>query len=166
MDNLRPIVVGRPAALGQQVDWTAARSFIFDVLALIDRSIHPTPPTLQARAEHGVYGYSVPLEEVTQEVVRYLERTAHYKARGVISIDACWRMWELTAHLRILSLVTQIKPEWIVWSHGLVPALTVASRMAGGEGDAVMVRLGQMVRESAPNPNPQHSTRSFLMHGH
>ena len=35
---------------------------------------------------------------------------------------------------------TQIEPEWIVWSHGLVPALTVASRMAGGEGDAVMVR--------------------------
>lgn len=27
-----------------------------------------------------------------------------------------------------------------MWSHGLVPALTVASRMAGGEGDAVMVR--------------------------
>lgn len=65
----------------------------------------------QARAEHGVYGYSVPLPEVTQEVVKYLERTAHYK----------------------------IEPEWIVWSHGLVPALTVASRMAGGEGDAVMV---------------------------
>lgn len=35
---------------------------------------------------------------------------------------------------------TQIEPEWIVWSHGLVPALTVASRMAGEDGDAVMVR--------------------------
>lgn len=35
----------------------------------------------QERAEHGVYGYSVPLEEVTQEVVKYLERTAHYKVR-------------------------------------------------------------------------------------
>lgn len=34
----------------------------------------------QERAEHGVYGYSAPLEEVTQEVVTYLERTAHYKA--------------------------------------------------------------------------------------
>lgn len=35
------------------------------------------------RAEHGVYGYSVPLEEVAQEVVTYLERTAHYKVSGV-----------------------------------------------------------------------------------
>lgn len=32
----------------------------------------------------------------------------------------------------------QIEPDWIVWSHGLVPALTVAARMAGGPGDSVM----------------------------
>lgn len=38
----------------------------------------------QARAEHGVYGYSVPLQEVTQEVVTYLKRTAHYKVCIVV----------------------------------------------------------------------------------
>lgn len=66
---------------------------------------------LKARAEHGVYGYSAPLKEVTQSVVTYLERTANYK----------------------------IEPEWVVWSHGLVPALTVAARMVGGEeGASVM----------------------------
>ncbi len=65
---------------------------------------------MHSRAMHGVYGYSVPRPEVTQEVVKYLARTAHY----------------------------QIQPEWIVWSHGLVPALTVAARMAGGDGDQVM----------------------------
>lgn len=36
-------------------------------------------------------------------------------------------------------IITQIDPSWIVWSHGLVPALTVASRMVGGQGDEVMV---------------------------
>ena len=46
----------------------------------------------QDRAEHGVYGYSVPLEEVTQEVVTYLERTAHYKVYAMYGwvIDACF----------------------------------------------------------------------------
>jgi hypothetical protein len=37
---------------------------------------------MHARAEHGVYGYSVPREEVTQAVIEYLERTAHYKVCG------------------------------------------------------------------------------------
>ena len=34
---------------------------------------------MHARAEHGVYGYSIPKEEVTMEVVKYLKRTAHYQ---------------------------------------------------------------------------------------
>jgi len=36
---------------------------------------------MHARAEHGVYGYSIPKEEVTMEVVKYLKRTAHYQVR-------------------------------------------------------------------------------------
>lgn len=111
-----------------------------------------------------MYGYSVPLKEVTQEVVKYLERTAHYKAS--VDLLGRWdewfvlcvrpppvandddasgeeqeerRAWRLTPSSSALTR-SQIEPEWIVWSHGLVPALTVASRMAGGEGDSVMVR--------------------------
>lgn len=38
---------------------------------------------MHARAEHGVYGYSVPKEEVTMEVVKYLKRTAHYQVSSV-----------------------------------------------------------------------------------
>ena len=33
----------------------------------------------QKRAEHGVYGYSAPLEEVSNEVVTYLARTANFQ---------------------------------------------------------------------------------------
>lgn len=39
-----------------------------------------------------MYGYSVPLEEVTQEVVKYLERTAHYKVMdGFMYVCMCTR---------------------------------------------------------------------------
>src|ERR1700677_3413111 len=55
---------------------------------------------LRARAEHGVFGYTSPTEEVTQAVVDYLRERYGYAA----------------------------KPEWIVWSHGLVPALNIACR--------------------------------------
>ena len=44
----------------------------------------------------------------------------------------------------------QADPSWIVWVHGLVPALTVASRMAGGDGDQVMVRRWATVGKSSP----------------
>lgn len=60
----------------------------------------------------------------------------HFRALGEGRVVSSTR-----PHHRFIRLNTaQIEPEWIVWSHGLVPALTVASRMAGGEGDAVMVR--------------------------
>lgn len=39
----------------------------------------------------------------------------------------------------MVAALSQVDPSWIVWLHGLVPGLAVASRMAGGEGDEAMV---------------------------
>lgn len=66
---------------------------------------------LRARADHGVYGYTVPTAEAVQAIVDYL-RTRH----GYV-----------------------IQPEWLVWSHGLVPALSIACRAFAKEGEGVMV---------------------------
>lgn len=65
---------------------------------------------LRARTEHGVFGYTIPYEEVVQEVLRYLERRHAVNAR----------------------------PEWLVWVPGLVPALNLICRAFGEPGDAVM----------------------------
>jgi cystathionine beta-lyase len=66
---------------------------------------------LRARAEHGVYGYTVPTAEAVQAIVNYA-RTRHGYT---------------------------IKPEWLVWSHGLVPALSIACRAFAKEGEGVLV---------------------------
>jgi cystathionine beta-lyase len=65
---------------------------------------------LRARAEHGVFGYTSPTEEVTQAVVDYLRGRYGYA----------------------------VKPEWIVWSHGLVPALNIACRAYAEPGEAIL----------------------------
>lgn len=65
---------------------------------------------LRARAEHGVFGYTIPYEEVTQEVLAYLQRRHRIAAR----------------------------PEWLVWMPGLVPALNLICRAFGHSGDAVL----------------------------
>lgn len=65
---------------------------------------------LRARAEHGVYGYTVPTAEAIQAMVNYA-RTRHGYT---------------------------IKPEWLVWSHGLVPALSIACRAFAKAGESVL----------------------------
>lgn len=73
-----------------------------------------SPPEVQAallaRAQHGVYGYTLPPESVTEAVLDYLQRTHQIAA----------------------------KKEWLVWLPGLVPALNVLCRACGEVGDAVM----------------------------
>ena len=64
---------------------------------------------LHARANHGVFGYTIPYESVVEAVRDYL-REAHGYA---------------------------VEREWIVWLPGLVPALNLACR-AFAEGGAVM----------------------------
>ena len=65
---------------------------------------------LRARAEHGVFGYTIPDEEVVREVLHYLQRRHQIEAR----------------------------PEWLVWLPGLVPALNLLCRAFGQPGDAVL----------------------------
>lgn len=65
---------------------------------------------LRARAEHGVFGYTIPYEEATQEVLAYLQRR-----HGI-----------------------EVQPHWLVWMPGLVPALNLICRALGESGDGVM----------------------------
>ena len=65
---------------------------------------------LHARVEHGVFGYAVPPEGLMEAVVERVERRYG------------WR----------------IEPSWIVWLPGLVPALNLASRAYGDDGDEVL----------------------------
>ncbi len=65
---------------------------------------------LQARVNHGVFGYTVPSEEVVHAVVAYLQRQH----------------------------ALSIQPDWLVWLPGLVPALNVACRAFGEPGHEVM----------------------------
>ncbi len=65
---------------------------------------------LRARAEHRVFGYTVPYDEVVSEVLAYLRRR-----HGV-----------------------EVQPSWLVWLPGLVPALNLLCRAFGTAGDAVM----------------------------
>jgi cystathionine beta-lyase len=86
-----------------------------DILPLwvADMDFHSPPEViaaLKARAEHGVFGYTVPTEEVVQTTLAYLKRRYGYEA----------------------------KAEWLVWSHGLVPALNIACRAYAEPGEAVL----------------------------
>ncbi|MCZ6674018.1 MAG: PatB family C-S lyase [Verrucomicrobia bacterium] len=65
---------------------------------------------LKTRLAHGVYGYTVPSEEVKQSVVDYLLRDHGY----------------------------EIDPKWIVWTPGIVPALNLFCRAFGESGSSVM----------------------------
>lgn len=66
---------------------------------------------LHARADHRIFGYTIPYKEVVDEVLAYLQR-----------------MHGLAA-----------EPEWLVWMPGLVPALNVACRATGEAGSGVMI---------------------------
>lgn len=65
---------------------------------------------LQRRLEHGVFGYTLPREEVVEATLDYLRDT-----HGV-----------------------QAEKEWLVWLPGLVPALNTACRAFARRGEAVM----------------------------
>lgn len=65
---------------------------------------------LRARVEHGVFGYTVPYQEVVQATLDYLRDRHRLEAR----------------------------PDWLVWLPGLVPALNVACRAFGEPGDEVL----------------------------
>lgn len=70
----------------------------------------PVLDALHARVEHGVFGYALPPKELVRVTVARLEE----KYR--------WR----------------IEPSWIVWLPGVVPALNIACRAFGDDGDEVL----------------------------
>jgi len=65
---------------------------------------------LHKRVDHGIFGYTVPPDELVQVVVA--------------------RMWE--------KYQWKIKPSWIVWLPGVVPALHLACHAFGDDGDDVL----------------------------
>lgn len=65
---------------------------------------------LQKRAEHGVYGYTIPYDSVIESVINYLNRVHHYP----------------------------VQRNWISWLPGLVPALNVTCSAFGEPGDEVL----------------------------
>lgn len=67
---------------------------------------------LHARAEHGVFGYTMPYEEVEQAVIAY------HRQRHGLTIDR----------------------DWLVWVPGLVPAINLACRATGDAGTGVMIQ--------------------------
>ena len=86
-----------------------------DVLPLwvADMDFQAPPPVLEAlhrRVDHGIFGYTVPGDELTAVVIARLQ--AKYQ-------------W-------------QVEPSWIVWLPGLVPALNVSCRAFGDDGDEVL----------------------------
>jgi cystathionine beta-lyase len=68
---------------------------------------------LSRRVEHGVFGYTLPPDDLMETVLDMLEH-AH-----------AWK----------------VKPEWIVWLPGLVTGVNVACRAVGNTGDAVMTTI-------------------------
>lgn len=74
------------------------------------RSPPAVADALRARVEHGVFGYTVPHDDVVQATLDYLRR-----AHGV-----------------------EARPEWLVWLPGLVPALNVCCRAFGEPGNGVL----------------------------
>jgi len=78
-----------------------------------DMDFQSPAPILQAlhkRVDHGIFGYSVPPDELVQVVV-----------------DRMWKKYQW-----------KIKPSWIVWLPGVVPALNLACRAFGKAGDEVL----------------------------
>ena len=65
---------------------------------------------LSERLNHGVFGYTIPSDEVKQSVVKYLARDHGY----------------------------EIDPAWIIWTPGVVPALNLFCRAFGEAGSSVM----------------------------
>ena len=68
---------------------------------------------IQRRAQHGVFGYTLPPEELTNQVVLMLEKIYAWS----------------------------VNPEWLVWLPGLVTGLNVACRAVGDDGDDVMTAV-------------------------
>ena len=85
-------------------------------LWLADMDFRAPPAVIEAlhrHVEHGVFGYTLPPDDLVEEVVSMLMK------------DHGWK----------------VSPEWIVWLPGLVSGLNVACRAVGEEGDDVLTAV-------------------------
>ncbi len=93
--------------------WNKYKSRDVIPLWVADMDFQAPPPVLKAlhkRVDHGIFGYTVPGDELVEVVIRRLEVKYQWK----------------------------IHPSWIVWLPGLVPALNVACRAFGDDWDEVL----------------------------
>jgi len=77
------------------------------------QSPQPVLDALRERTEHGVFGYTLPPQELVELVVQPMA-------------DLC--QWK-------------IQPEWLVWLPGLVCGLNVTARAIGKPGDEIMTNV-------------------------
>jgi cystathionine beta-lyase len=81
-----------------------------------DMDFKSPPEVIQAlyrRVEHGVFGYGVPGQALTDAVLAYLQRAFNW----------------------------HVEAKWIVWLPGLVTGLNIACRSVGDEKDAVLTTV-------------------------
>lgn len=93
--------------------WDRYKSRDVIPLWVADMDFQAPPPVLEAlheRVDHGIFGYTLPGDELMEVIVARLQ--AKYR----------WK----------------IEPSWIVWLPGLVPALNVACRAFGDDWDEVL----------------------------
>lgn len=68
---------------------------------------------LHSHIDHGVFGYTLPPQELMDTIIEMLEKVHAWKVR----------------------------PEWLVWLPGLVSGLNIACRSIGAAGDSVMTTI-------------------------
>ena len=105
-----------------------------DVLPMwvADMDFHVAPEivaALTARANHKIFGYTIPYDSVIESVVNYLQRVHQFT----------------------------IQPEWLVWLPGLVPALNVTCR-AFGEANSEVLTCSPVYPPFFSSPVNQHRT--------
>ncbi len=96
--------------------WERYRSHDIIPMWVADMDFKSPPEVIEAihkRAAHGVFGYTLPPEELNSLIVSMLKKTYAWK----------------------------VAPEWLVWLPGLVTGLNVACRAVGQADDDVMTAV-------------------------
>jgi len=107
-------VIDRRGTAALKWDKYAGRDVIPMWVADMDfRSAPAIIDALKRRAEHGVFGYTDPPEELNDVIVTALER------------DHGWK----------------IRPEWLMWVPGLVTGINLVCRAVGQDGDDVVTAV-------------------------
>ena len=96
--------------------WNKYRGKDIIPMWVADMDFRSPPEVIEAlhrRIDHGVFGYGIPGDAITDAVVEYLQRTYQWA----------------------------VDPAWLVWLPGLVTGLNVACRSVGRPGDDVLTTV-------------------------